>query len=267
MSNPFPGMNPYLEGRGLWSDFHSRLINHMSEALQGQIRPKYNARIEERIHLVQPPRQMYPDVTVVKPPMTRPEVIGGVLTIDEPVIVEPLVDPPTRRHIEIVHVGSGEVVTAIELLSPFNKNGKGRTQYINKQETLLSSDVNLLEIDLLANGQHTVAVAKVDADAYTDQWRYIVCLHRPELYMRYEFWPIALKDRLPRCAVPLRDPDPDAVLDLPTIFQRVYDISGSNDFIDYHKPPPIDLNDQEKIWLNRLLQTSGHRKKTDSNGA
>lgn len=52
MSNPFPGMNPYLEGGGLWSDFHARLINHISEALQVQIRPKYNARIEERVQII-----------------------------------------------------------------------------------------------------------------------------------------------------------------------------------------------------------------------
>jgi hypothetical protein len=49
MPSPFPGMDPYLEKRSVWPDFHQRLITYISENLQSQIRPKYNARIEERI--------------------------------------------------------------------------------------------------------------------------------------------------------------------------------------------------------------------------
>ena len=51
-------------------------------------------------------------------------------------------------------------MTAIEVLSPTNKTPgvHARTQYLQKQEELLNSRVNLVEIDLLRSGQHTTAV-------------------------------------------------------------------------------------------------------------
>ena len=49
MPSPFPGMDPYLEHTARWSDMHQRLIAYMSEWLRPQLRPKYLARIDERI--------------------------------------------------------------------------------------------------------------------------------------------------------------------------------------------------------------------------
>ncbi len=51
MPSPFPGMDPYLEERSLWPDMHSSLISYIREALQPQLRPKYIARIGERVEL------------------------------------------------------------------------------------------------------------------------------------------------------------------------------------------------------------------------
>ena len=33
MPSPFPGMNPYLENPELWSEFHSRMIVAIADAL------------------------------------------------------------------------------------------------------------------------------------------------------------------------------------------------------------------------------------------
>jgi hypothetical protein len=49
MANPFPGMNPYLEDRALWNDFHARLAVYISNQLQPQLRPRYVASVEERV--------------------------------------------------------------------------------------------------------------------------------------------------------------------------------------------------------------------------
>ena len=51
MPSPFPGMDPYVEERSLWPDMHPCLIYNISEALQPQVRPRYVARISERIEL------------------------------------------------------------------------------------------------------------------------------------------------------------------------------------------------------------------------
>jgi len=51
MANPLPGMNPYLENRRYWNDFHTRLMTYMSNALQPQLQPRYVARLEERVYV------------------------------------------------------------------------------------------------------------------------------------------------------------------------------------------------------------------------
>jgi hypothetical protein len=64
MPSPFPGMDPYLEEPALWPDLHQRLITYIADALQPQIRPRYRARIEERLYVVQSSRSIYPDMNV-----------------------------------------------------------------------------------------------------------------------------------------------------------------------------------------------------------
>jgi hypothetical protein len=44
MPSPFPGMDPYIEQRDFWSDFHNDLAAEIRAALNQQIQPKYFAR-------------------------------------------------------------------------------------------------------------------------------------------------------------------------------------------------------------------------------
>lgn len=34
MTSPFPGMDPFIESRGLWGDFHGSLISEIKNALE-----------------------------------------------------------------------------------------------------------------------------------------------------------------------------------------------------------------------------------------
>ncbi|MDC6663095.1 DUF4058 family protein, partial [Leclercia adecarboxylata] len=51
MPSPFPGMNPYLEHRHEWADFHDRMVVEMGTALVRQVRPNYVVKIEEFVYL------------------------------------------------------------------------------------------------------------------------------------------------------------------------------------------------------------------------
>jgi hypothetical protein len=51
MPSPFPGMDPYLEGPGLWPVVHHTLISRYCELLAAQLRLKYLVRIDERAAL------------------------------------------------------------------------------------------------------------------------------------------------------------------------------------------------------------------------
>ena len=79
-----------------------------------------------------------------------------------------------------------------------------------------------------------------------------MCVNRkPERYL-FELYPVPLQRRLPRIGVPLREPDPDVVLDLQAVFARCYDNGGYADFVDYRQPPPVSLSDEESAWIEEL---------------
>jgi hypothetical protein len=54
MINPFPGMDPYLEGPH-WPDFHDRLINSLSETIAEELPPNYDTEIRDRVYPVREP--------------------------------------------------------------------------------------------------------------------------------------------------------------------------------------------------------------------
>jgi hypothetical protein len=269
MPSPFPGMDPYLEEPARWPDVHQSLITYVRDALQPQVRPRYHARIGERVYILQPPRAMYPDVILTQRPIKEPapvglaeqtsEVMAAEEDVDTPVI---LTLPPVEHRepfVEIVHAAGDEVVTVIEVLSPANKTtGEGHRLYRRKQQEILGSPAHLMEIDLLSEGLLTVAISE-EGQASLPSHRYLVSVKRaPERY-RFEVYPIPLQRRLPRVRVPLREPDPDVTLDLQATFTRCYDNGGYADFVDYEQPPPASLSPEEAAWVDGLLQGKGLR--------
>ncbi len=254
MPSPFPGMDPYLEDHALWPDVHQRLIAYTSEQLQAKLRPAYIARIGERIELAQVHKGYIPDVLLVKPLHTLREtaVYAGAPVADEPQ-THALLDEERRvPYIEIIRRESGEVVTLIEVLSPSNKIGDGREQYLQKQADLLATPVNLVEIDLLREGRPTTLARQADI-TQPPEWRYVVSVSRGGQRNRLEVYAFGIRDRLPRCRIPLRSPDPDVVLDLPAVFARCYDVGSYDLLIDYTRLPPGELSEAELAWLRSHL--------------
>ena len=255
MPSPFPGMDPYLEDRTLWPDVHSSLIAYIREAIQPQIRPSYVARIGERIELAEIRKGYVPDVMVVRLVREPAATLGqaGVLVADEPLTIGVLDEERRVPYIEIIYRETGDVITLIEVLSPANKSGDGRERYLQKQADLLASQVNLVEIDLLGSGCSTTLARTIESTQPAD-WRYVVSVSRGHRRNQIEVYGFPLKDRLPRCRIPLRPADPDAVLDLPAVFARCYDVGGYDLLVDYAQPPPVALSEAETAWLRARLQ-------------
>src|SRR5207245_1640327 len=118
---------PYLEDTAVWPGVHDRLIVYAGDALQPLLLPRYYVEIGERIYFEDPREVIYPDATVhERRRVAVPAGAGGVATLpaDEPTI---LTIELRRREtfLEIRAVGSREVVTIIELISPSNKYGSG----------------------------------------------------------------------------------------------------------------------------------------------
>ncbi len=270
MPSPFPGMDPYLEDPVRWPDMHQRLITYIADALQPQVRPKYYARMGERVYVVTPPHAMYPDVLLVERRIreTAPTYAGPAPSAEafteEAAPAWPIVIslPPVEHRepfVEIVHAAGDEVVTIIEVLSPANKTpGEGLRQYRQKQQQILESQTHLVEMDLLAGGEPTLAVPE-ESLASLSPHRYVVSVRRgPERY-HFEVYPIRLTHTLPRVHVPLRAPDPDVDMDLPSVLSQCYDRGGYAGLMDYRHPPRAPLSAEEAAWLDGLLKGKGVR--------
>jgi Protein of unknown function (DUF4058) len=267
MPSPFPGMDPYLEEPARWPDMHQRLITYIADTLQPQVRPRYYARMGERVYILNPPQALYPDIILIGRPVREPKPMDiGAATleaaeaqVDTPVL---LTLPPVEHRepfVEIVHAAGDQVVTIIEVLSPANKTaGEGHRLYRRKQQEILDSPVHLIEIDLLSTGLLTVAISE-EGIASLPPYRYLVSVRRaPERYQR-EVYPIPLQRRLPRVGIPLREPDPDVRLDLRTILTQCYDNGGYADLVNYRQAPPVTLSSEEAAWTDGLLKGRGLR--------
>jgi hypothetical protein len=269
MPSPFPGMDPYLEEPARWPDVHQSLITYIRDALQPQVRPRYHARMGERVYILQEPRAMYPDVILTQRPVKEPAPVDVGTATPQVAVDEEDSDTPTiltlppveyrEPFVEIIHAAGDEVVTVIEVLSPANKTpGEGHRLYRRKQQEILDSPAHLIEIDLLSEGLHTVAISE-EGQASLPPHRYLVGVKRaPERY-RFEVYPIPLQRRLPRVRVPLREPDPDVALDLQAVFTRCYDNGGYADFLDYQQPAPVPFSPEEAAWVEGLLKGKGLR--------
>ncbi|WP_309717688.1 DUF4058 family protein [Armatimonas sp.] len=261
MPSPFPGMDPYLEDRRVWEDFHTTFLVALRAALKPQLPPDFVARLEERIYIVEWEHRFRADVAVIhhEPPRTS----GGVATLERPTLATPprylRVYEETMREVflEVRRVREpGEVVTVIELLSPANKeSGRGREEYLRKQRDLLASDAHLIELDFLRGGEYTLAPDRKALLKEYGRWDYLVSLHRAPAvpgYHDFAIWPITLRDRLPEILIPLTDDQPDLALDLQAVFTRAYD-DGPTETLDYTKPCTPPLSDTDALWASSLF--------------
>jgi len=273
MPSPFPGMDPYLEYPARWPDVHQRLITYIADVLQPQVRPRYHARIGERVYILQPPRALYPDVRLIGQPVREPVPVGIATQAPEVAVTEEELDTPViltlqpvehrEPFVEIVQAAGGKVVTVIEVLSPANKTpGDGHRLYHRKQQEIIHSPAHLIEIDLLAEELRTVAISE-EGLASLPSHRYLVSVNRAPDEYRFEAYPIPLQRRLPRIRVPLREPDPDVALGLQAVFTRCYDNGGYADFVDYRQPPRVTLAPEEAAWVDGLLKGKGLRNSSE----
>ncbi len=255
MKSPFPGVDPYLEQH--WGDIHTSLMVYIRDQLTDQLPSDLQARVEESVSvdLDESPRWIYPDVTVVE----LPDASSSLVAVADAVITEPTIIPlpsekPTQRHIEIVDLNSGNrVVTAIELLSPANKQEEaGRSQYRRKQREYIEAGVNLVEIDFIRTGSFIVAApeGRIPWDMRTP---YIICIRRAYRPEHAEIIAVALEQPVPNFRIPLRHTDADAVLRLQPLLDNCYR-RGRYASINYSQPSRPKLDDKSAAWALELIR-------------
>jgi hypothetical protein len=261
MPSPFPGMDPYLEHPDLFPGLHDRLITYMAELVQPRLPEPYLSDVGRRAWIEVSERYIGPDVQVMRPHLsaaTRSSVALAEPSADQPLVIHVPHDEARETFVEI-YIGRGRMrrlVTVIEVLSPANKTpgAHGRDLYLQKQQELLNSKVNLVEIDLLRSGAHTVAVPEERLRRAAGEYDYLVCLHRFDRFEDFFVHPIRINQPLPRIHVPLLPEDGSVPLDLQEVFDRSYDAGPYSREIDYGRDEPdLPLTTEQQAWAHQLL--------------
>lgn len=255
MKSPFSGMDPYLEQH--WGDVRTRLISYIADALQPQLSEDLIARMEEQVFIEDEGEDHIrkPDVHVVEESTTWTSRSGQASTavLDAPIMLEPITDLEPQRNILIRDAGGNRVITAIEVLSPWNKiPGKLRDAYLAKRQEYIAGGANLVEIDLVRAGDYTQMLGGfgVPRKALTP---YRVTVTETGQDRPYHY-PIALQSKLPTIKVPLRLNETPAKLILQELIEKAYEM-GRYNRIDYSRECIPRLSDAEADWVAGQLSS------------
>ena len=227
MASPFPGMNPYLEDDKIWPVFHHHLIGCLYQILLPSLVDRYRARVGQR---------HYATEQVLFTSVTREEHF--------------------EEHIEIHQRADARVVTLVDIVSPTNKTSEdGRKAYLEKRREAKTSGANLVEIDLVLQGQPMLDYSR---EGLPD-WDYAVTVTRAQHPERYEIYTATLQKRLPRFRLPLSADDRDTVVDLHAAFARSYDQGNFGEIVNYERDPSVPLTDEDRQWLDERLRSRKYR--------
>lgn len=253
---PFPGMDPWLEHPSLWGDVHFRLIAALASYLSKLLAPHYYVAVGTHTYITtasQAPALRVPDVAIVE---TKS---GGIVqatnptrevAIAEPLIVEvALAETVEEAYLEIREPTTGDVITAIEVLSPLNKRpGAGREKYLRKRLEIFTTYTHLVEIDLL----RAWPPMPVTGPAPTSHYRILV--RRGEEGSQARLYPFNLPDHIPCFLLPLQAGDTEPVIDLGQLLHQIYQEASYRQRLNYALPPLPALSATEQQWANQILK-------------
>jgi hypothetical protein len=222
MPSPFPGMDPYLESETLWPVFQHQLVLCLYQILLPGLVDRYRARVGQRHYC------------------TEQALFTSVVREEH-----------VEEYIEIRQRTDGKLITLLDVVSPTNKiSTAGRSTYLDKRREGKHASANLIEIDLVLQGQPTLEYSRDGLP----EWDYAVTVTRSAKPEQYEIYTATLQKRLPRFRLPLAADDRETVLDLQTAVARCYDQGGFAAKIDYSRDPMTTLTPEDKQWINEILK-------------
>jgi hypothetical protein len=194
-------MDPFLEEPSGWTSVHHRLISVISDTLTEQVAPHFSVSIEERVYISDDDdpdvrRQLAPDIFLVQRPSASSTSPADTATATPPTIIERLVPLEVHdRFLTIYDRRSRELVTTIEVLSPWNKarGTRGRREFLAKREVVFSTRTHWIEIDLLRAGERPEEVE--------GQSDYYALLRRGDGSGKLAVWYVDLRDPLEAAAL------------------------------------------------------------------
>lgn len=261
MPSPFPGMDPYLEGPGIWPDVHASLIIAVRDDLIPRLEPEYYVAVEERLSITLAEgaeKTVVPDVAVIAAPEPAPPA-GGLAVVTlvaaaAQTVTVPLYETVRETYLEIRDAEQNELITSIEILSPGNKrSGPKRREYEDKRRSVFEARASLVEIDLLRAGKPMAMQPSPPAD-------YRILVLAGWEYPRARLFAFNLPQPIPDVPVPLREEEAPVPLPLGRLLNEVYDRARYARRVRYDgAPPDPTLSPGGMAWLDARLREQGRR--------
>ena len=216
----YPGMYPALETSPLFHMFHTLLMTEILRQIIPKLPEGYDAYLEMSVALESAEREQrkVPDAHVSYVARdaevayaTAPAPNDGpsfVLEAPEPI-------SPKLRSVHLKD-RSNNLISTIEVLSPSNKYGVGFQKFKEKQATLYTNGVHLVEIDLLRRGFRRLEDERVKNATY-------VCSVTNCNVGKTSVWTFGTDQPLPILDIPLRSGDPM----VPLLLQPAYNATFS----------------------------------------
>jgi hypothetical protein len=215
-------MDPYLEDEKLWPLFQHQLVNCLYQILLPGLVDRYRAKVGQRRYVVEQ------------------ALFTSVVRVEH-----------QEEYIEVRQRSDNRLITLVDVVSPANRTtAAGRKSYLEKRQEGRASGANLVEIDLVLQGQPMLDYSREGLP----EWDHAVTVTRATQPERYEIYTATLQKRLPRFRMPLAADDRDTVLDLQAAFTRSFDQGGFAAKIDYQRDPTTALGDEDRKWLAALLR-------------
>lgn len=254
MPSPFPGMDPFIESQR-WQGFHSRFVTALGDALVRQVRPRYVVDVEDFVYVADAHKEDHeliaPDVSVAQEDdwsRQSSENVSVGVAMSPAVLTLPTPKRHRQHYLTIQTRDTHQVITVIELLSPWNKSKSGgRKDYLSKRQNVLATMSHLVELDLLRGGVRLPTVEPLPAGDYYA----FVC--RIQQRPKADVYSWTVRDPLPEVPVPLAEGDADAVVDLQSIFEQTYDRAGYDYALKYDRAVDPPFNDNDSDWVRELL--------------
>lgn len=259
MPSPFPGMDPYLENPDRWPAVHTGLIVNIQAALNRTLPDDLVAEIDQYVWVAEDGGDGEllgkPDLLVPEP---YPPDNGSGYPTDPSGVTSPTATvtlPANKlrknRALKITTTDGARVVTVIEILSPSNKNrGEDRDAYLSKRSEYFAARANVVEIDLLRDGDR-LPMGRPRPPAAD----YYVLISRAGEYPSARVWSFSVRERIPVIPVPLGPATPAVPLDLQQCLAEVYQNGRFDRKLGYATPPVPPLRRDDADWAAELLAT------------
>jgi hypothetical protein len=251
MANPFPGIDPYIEAQNYWEDFHTRFLTYVCDAINDRLPEGYDAKVEERFTIAsfRDEAEVRADVAILRPRTAGPG--GGGVAVEvaaEPVTVplpELVAEEDTHRWIEVRRLDDRSIVAVIELLSPSNKVGHGRVDYLARRRLLIDEPVHLIELDFLLGGRRLPMRRPLPpGDFYALVAR---AGRRPDC----EVYAWTIRQRPPAIPIPLDPPTPDVPIDLASLYATAHERGRYDRGLRRDRPLDLPLPPDDLAWASK----------------